>query len=608
MHLKFKEIELRHYQHWKEVCIILKEEGGEDVLIQSSVLFAGEIMEGREMMTASELLEEQRRTAKINSSQHRLLRTATGLEPFTGAWNRLTAAHLLKRTMFASTRSEILSAAASSLDVTLNQLLSSQPSPPIPSDPNVPGRDWTVVPFSEISQVNYQYDSALKQWWMGLMVRQGISIVEKMTLFWHNNLASQAEVVRDARFLYKQNVLYRHYALGNIKQLIKDVTLDPAMLVYLNGNRNRIPTPDENYARELLELFTIGKGPQVGDGDYTNYTEQDVKAAARVLTGWTTRQNVVPPAPNFVSRNHDFGSKQFSAAFQNSVIETTLNPDGTADGYKEMSDLIELIFAQPETARSFCRKLYRWFVYYDIDQNVEQNIIIPLADILRQNNFELKPVLNTLFRSAHFFDMNNVGCFIKSPVDLVAGTVRQLGFPLPAPSDIESTRLMDSFIDSTWRLQMDILDPPNVAGWSAYYQIPDFHEIWINTTTLPTRGRFTDSVVNGIRPRNSTVSYKIDPVAYAATLSDPGDAFKLVDDIANDLLPPIKNGASITAEQKEYLMYSVMGLVKNDEYEWTDNWIAAHQNPPVTTAVNLVTSKLKTLLKFMMRMAEFQLT
>lgn len=155
---------------------------------------------------------------------------------------------------------------------------------------------------------------------------------------------------------------------------------------------------------------------------------------------------------------------------------------------------------------------------------------------------------------------------------------------------------------------MDILDPPNVAGWGAYYQIPDFHEIWINTTTLPTRGRFTDNVLNGIRPQGSNTSYKLDPVAYAATLSDPGDPFKLVDYIAADLLPPIQNGASITAEQKEYLMYNVMELVKSDEYEWTANWNAARQNPPDDDALKVVTNKLKALLKFVMRMPEFQLT
>lgn len=560
------------------------------------------------MMTETEPQLAPLHNAKSRTSHRTLISSMFGLEPFSGAWNEHTAAHLLRRTMFGPARNEVLSAAASSLDATLNQLLAPQPAPAIPPDPNVPGRDWTVLPFSEISQINYQYDSALKQWWMGLIVRQGISITEKMTLFWHNHLASQAEVVRDARYLYKQNALFRQHALGNIKELIKAVTLDPAMLVYLNGNRNRIPTPDENYARELFELFTIGKGPQIGDGDYTNYTEQDVKAAARVLTGWTTRQNVVPPAAHFVERNHDVGIKKFSPAFQEKEITISKNPDGTIDGYKEVSDLIEMIFAQPETAKAFCRKLYRWFVYYEIDANTEQNIIAPLAETMIQNNFEVKPVLDVLLRSGHFFDPNNVGCIIKNPVDLVGGTVRQFGLPPPDASDIEFSRLMDSLTDTTWRLQMDILDPPNVAGWPAYHQIPDFHEIWINTTTLPTRGRFTDSIVNGIRPRNSAVSYKIDPVAYAATKSDPGDPFKLVDEIAVDLLPPIKSGLSIAPGQKEYLMYSVMHLVKNDEYEWTNNWNAARLDPPVAASVTFVANALKSLLKFMMRMAEYQLT
>ena len=542
------------------------------------------------------------------ASRRKLIRTSTGIEPYSGEWNEITAAHLLRRTLFGPTRSEILSAAAASLDTVLSQILTSPPAPLIPPDPNVPGRDWTVLPFSEISQINYQYDAALKQWWMGLMVTQEISIVEKMTLFWHNHFASQAEIVRDARYLYKQNALFRRYALGNVRDLVKEVTLDPAMLVYLNGYLNKIPTPDENYARELQELFTIGKGPQVGEGDYTNYTEDDVKAAARVLTGWTTRQSTIPPSASFIQKNHDKGRKQFSSAYQNTVIEPTLNTDGTMDGLKEVSDLIEMIFRQPETAKCFCRKLYRWFVYYDIDENVEQNVITPLADIMQQNNFELKPVLNTLFRSAHFFDMNNVGCVIKNPVELVAGIIRQTAFPLPDPSADEFMQMMNSLEGICWELQMDILDPPNVAGWPAYHQVPDFHEIWINTTTLPTRGRFTDSVLNGIRPQGNSTSYKLDPVAYAATLSNPGDPFKLVDDIATDLLPPIQNGAAITADQKDYLIYSVMGLVKSDEYEWTAAWNNARQNPPDDNALKIVTNKLKTLLKFVMRMPEFQLT
>jgi len=542
-----------------------------------------------------------------STSRRKLLRTSTGIESFSAEWNEMTAGHLLSRTIFGPKRSEILSSASSSLDAVLTQLLTSQPAPPIPPDPIAAGRDWTVLPYSDISENGGKYVSAVKQWWMGLMVTQGISITENMTLFWHNFFATQAETVNDARYLYKQNALFRQYALGNIKELVKAVTIDPAMLIYLNGYLNRIPTPDENYARELQELFTIGKGPQAGEGDYTNYTEQDVKAAARVLTGWTVRSSSAPPAPTFAQRNHDKESKQFSSAYQNAAIDVTLKSDGTTDGYQEISDLVEMIFRQPATAKCFCRKLYRWFVYYDIDEGVEQNVIAPLADIMIQNNFEVKPALDALFRSAHFFDMNNVGCVIKNPAEIIAGTLRKFNFLLPDSSAPEFMQLMSSFVNTSRNLQMDLLDPPNVAGWPAYHQFPDFHEIWINTTTLPTRGKFTDSLLNGIRPSGSSTSYKLEPIAYAATLSNPGDPFTLVDDIAADLLPPIQNGAPVTSEQRDYLMYSVMGLVRSDEYEWTANWNAAVQNPPDENAVKEVTNKLKVLLRFVMRMPEFQL-
>lgn len=228
--------------------------------------------------------------------------------------------------------------------------------------------------------------------------------------------------------------------------------------------------------------------------------------------------------------------------------------------------------------------------------------------MLQANNYEMKPVLETLFRSAHFFDANNTGCIIKDPVAVVAGTVRKSGFPLPDPSSVDRPRLMNSFCDAVRDQQMDILDPPNVAGWPAFYQTPDYYEIWINTTTLPVRGRWTDSIVNGIRPRNGSVQYRLDPVAYAATMSAPENALVLIDDITADLLPPIRNGAALTAAQKEYLLYGVMGLVKGDEYEWTDAWHNAHGSPPDATALTVITNKLRSVLRFIMRMPEFQLT
>jgi uncharacterized protein (DUF1800 family) len=544
----------------------------------------------------------------ISKPHQRLLRTTAGVEPFAGTWNEITAAHLLHRTMFGPTRSEIHAAAASSLDTVVRQLLTTQPAPPIPPDPIEAGRDWTIGPYSDISSNNYKYIYALKQWWVGLMVTQGISITEKMTLFLHNHFATETQVVGDARYVYKQNALFRSYALGNLKELVKSITIDPAMLIYLNGYLNRIPTPDENYGRELQELFTIGKGAQAGQGDYTNYTEQDVKAAARVLTGWIIKRNSAPPVSVFVQDRHDPDNKQFSAAYQNTVITPKILTGGIVDGYQEVNDLVEMIFKQRATAECYCRKLYRYFVYYDIDATVEQNVITPLADIMIQNNFDLTPVLDTLFRSAHFFDSNNIGCVIKNPSEAVAGMIRQIGFPIPDTSSSDFMNLMDRFRSTFADLQMDLLDPPNVAGWAAYHQEPDYHEIWINTTTLPTRGKFTDSLLTGFTPSGGGTSYKLDPVAYAATLSNPSDPFALVDDLAADLMPPIQNGTYITTDQKNYLIYNVLGLVQNDEYEWTTNWNAAQQSVPDTAALKLVTDKLKSLLKFMMRMPEFQLT
>ena len=196
---------------------------------------------------------------------------------------------------------------------------------------------------------------------------------------------------------------------------------------------------------------------------------------------------------------------------------------------------------------------------------------------------------------------------IRNPVELVCGAVRQYGISLPDSSSQEFYRIMDALHNYLWSLQMDILDPPNVAGWPAYYQLPDFYEIWINSTTLPSRGQFTDALVGGIRSQGGDAVYKLDPVVYVSGFSDPSDPFVLIDDIASDLLPPIKDVNPITPAQKDYLLYNVMGLVQNDEYEWTTIWNNALKNPPDQQSLNSVTNKLKGLFKFMMRMAEFQL-
>ena len=528
------------------------------------------------------------------------VRTTAGLEPYQGPWDARAAAHLLRRTILGPNSGEVASCASSSLDAVITLLLQDLPAPAPPIDPAT-GLTWTDKAFDSANDGKYQ--GYLTAWWMGLMANQGVALREKMVLFWHNHFVSEFSAVPDSRYMYRQNVLFRQYALGSVKGLVKAVTQDPAMLIYLNGTRSRGDgknIPDENYARELQELFTVGKGPQVGPGDYTNYTEQDVKAAAQLLTGWRATgyrdTQGTPVGSYFDPSRHDTKDKIFSAAYQNTTIT------GGTDGLRELNDLVEMIFRQAETARFLCRKLYRWFVYYDIDPVVEGLVIEPLADVMRRSDYEIKPVLDALFRSAHFFDPGNVGCLIKNPIDFVVGSCRALGIPLPQPATQAAVHytLMGILRRTAATLQMDLMEPPDVAGWPAYYQGPDFHRLWVNTVTLPARWKFTDSLLSGISTGGSR--FAADPIALAKQASNPADPFVLVGEMAGNLF-----AIEVTGSQREYLVRQVL-MADLPDYEWTAIWNAYTQDPNSAQKRNAALTKLNALLKFMLRMAEFELS
>jgi uncharacterized protein (DUF1800 family) len=268
-----------------------------------------------------------------------LARTTSTLAPYTGPWGYDQAAHLLRRCLFGPTRAEFLAAAGSSLATVLNGLLAAPaaPAPPLnvsATDTSVAiGQPWTAETFSQTFEGPRR--TSLRDWWLGQQLNQGVTLTEKMTLFWHNHFVVELSDINDARMGYEYCRLLRQHALGNVKQLTKDVTVTPAMLRYLNGNQSTAGAPNENYGRELLELFTVGKGPLIGPGNYTNYTEADVQAAARVLTGW--RDQATPPVGSyFTASRHDNTAKVFSAAFGNASIA----PNGST----EYQDLINLIF------------------------------------------------------------------------------------------------------------------------------------------------------------------------------------------------------------------------------------------------------------------------
>lgn len=348
----------------------------------------------------------------------------TGLSPYSGQWTNNEVAHLLKRTMFAATKTDIQYFHSRTVSDAVDELLNNVriPLPPVRDygliedefgvlyDDMGVAKGATWVNDSNLTSspqvtgtINQLRVNSLMKWWAGLIVDQQRSIEEKMVLFWHHHFSVQKEEVGDSQILYRHHKLLRDSALGNVKKLTRDVCIDPAMLIHLNGFLNSKKAPDENFARELQELFTIGRG------DDSGFTEDDVIAAARVLTGW--RFNTDPTVVTlFDLGDHDTGKKTFSPFYNNTVIS------GSSDGYTELDALINMIYATEESCRFICRKLYKWFVFYDIDDTVEQNVIIPLAAILRNNNFEIKPVLSALFKSEHFFRCGQPGLLYKKSI------------------------------------------------------------------------------------------------------------------------------------------------------------------------------------------------
>ncbi|HKP97088.1 MAG TPA: DUF1800 domain-containing protein [Fibrobacteria bacterium] len=526
-----------------------------------------------------------------------------GLEPYAGTWDKRHASHLLRRALFGFTKADLDKAlsldAAACVDALLD-VPDETPPPPLSTDANdtgvAVGQTWTTVPYD--GNFNGTRQRSLQNWWMALILGQKFTVQEKMILFWHNHLATELDVVGDPKYAYAHHLLLRRNAVGNFKGLVRQITLDPAMLQYLNGDSNTNTNPNENYGRELQELFTVGKGPEIAAGNYTNYTEEDVKAAARVLTGWRDVHDA--PAAEFQEKKHDAKDKAFSSAYGNAVITGRTGPDA---GTRELDDLIALIFAQAETARYFCRKLYRYFVYYAIDATVEKNVIAPLADQLVKAGFEIKPVLATLLKSAHFQAAANQGCQIKTPLDLVAGTLRQLGISLPDGADVpKQYSLMQAMVGEASRMQQEIGNPPNVAGWSAYYQDPVFYEVWINSDTLPRRVQFTDRLASakgyGYYTDKSILS--ADVIALAKTTSRPELVNTLIDELAAVFYP-----IALTDLQFKYLK-DVM-LTGLPDYEWGVEWDDYLAAPADATKIKPVETRLRALVGEMMQMAEFQL-
>ncbi len=286
-------------------------------------------------------------------------------------------------------------------------------------------RDMGEADRKALRRRNRTHALGPKAWWYREMIATQTPITEVMTLFWHNHFTSSLPKVKAPALLYRQNVLLRRHALGNFAELLHAVARDPAMLLYLDGARSRKGAPNENFARELLELFTLGEG---------HYGEADVKAAARAFTGW--------------SLDRKTGSFRFRKAWHDGSSKRFLGRQGRFDG----DDIIQILLAEPRTAELIVEKLWRAFVSPEPDRAE----VTRLAALFRRADYEIKPLLSALLTSDAFRAPETRGTLIKSPVDLIVGTVRTFDLKIDRPNDL-------ALIGR--RLGQDLFAPPNVKGW-----------------------------------------------------------------------------------------------------------------------------------------------
>jgi uncharacterized protein (DUF1800 family) len=529
------------------------------------------------------------------------------LTPYTGPWGYEQAAHLLRRSMFGPNYAQIKWSATQGLSATLERLFEERalPDPPLNAslkgDRDLPfGEPWIDAPLRSpgVSKRLEACSQSLKAWNTGVILNEGISLREKLTLFWHNHFP--IERINDPRFKYRYVTLLRTHAWGDFRQLTKDITIDPSMLKFLNGDQNTKKSPNENYARELLELFTIGKGASAGPGDYTTFTEQDVQEISRVLTGWSSegyrgdsqdgKVRVI-----FKEWEHDEGVKQLSHRLGSATIENT--------GDREYAYLIDLLFRQDEVARFICRKLYRWFVYHHIDEEIEAGVIEPMARILIEANFQIKPALEALLASGHFFRSLYSGAIIKNPIDYVMSVAKPLSITIP--QDLEQKYVAWETLDFlAANMEMRYFEVPQVAGWRAYYLAPIYYRDWITSPTLRFRMYFIDRIAShaGFNPlRGNGPRLRIQPLSLLATIDQPADPNAVVREFARILFPK-----PLTAEARDRLKEILIpGL---PDFEWTVEYNTYLSNPSDANLADAISRKLLSLLRHMLSMAEFHLS
>lgn len=397
-------------------------------------------------------------------------------------------------------------------------------------------------------------------------------------------------------FVLKGNQNYYYYffrllkslAFSDLKTLAVKATLDNQMLNYLNNNSNNKYSPNENYAREFLELFTILRGETIGVGNYTNYTEADISTAARVLTGFRNSDTSVDSDTGVIRgyadyNLHDTDDKTFSSAFVSSEFPTATitGANSSNDMFRELEDFVSMIFAQLETAKSYVRKMYRFFVRDTISTEIENDIITPLANQLKNNGYQHGLILQTLLKSVHFYDEDDgdntneiVGGKMKSPLEMFMTSINLLNIensditdPNPDIEDIFRNRAYAVLSEHFTVMGYDTLGPNTVEGFPGFYDAPGYSKNWFSANFIYERFTFGVSFKRGrVRNGGSVLPYQCNMVEWVVNNVDdapPGEnplnpqgasnASKLLDDMLTYLLAEMPTGERYIYFQKQLL-------------------------------------------------------
>jgi uncharacterized protein (DUF1800 family) len=384
------------------------------------------------------------------------------------------ARHLLNRAGFGATEAEIQHTVGLTREQAARKLIDGARTTPVTAPPawtaetgslRYPrrGPDASDAERKMFQQEQIREGLQLRGWWVGEMLATPSPLTERMTLFWHNHFVSSQQKVRLSELMYRQNVTLRANALGNFGTLLHAIARDPAMVIYLDNAQNRKGTPNENFAREVMELFTMGEG---------NYGEQDIKEAARAFTGW--------------SLDRDTGQFFFRRFIHDDGVKTVLGRTGNLDG----DQVLDILLAQPATAEFITRKLWREFISPDPDESAVRQ----MARRFRDSRYDIRVVLHDMLTSDAFYARENRAVLVKSPIDLVVGTLHQ--FDMRPPNAMP-------FAVAAAGMGQNLFAPPNVKGWPG-------QETWINASTLLARKQFLERLFRG---DEGTV--RISPGSYA---------------------------------------------------------------------------------------------